>query len=193
MKEFGKDGAEAAKKTVEAGGKGAGEEDADIDLANTSDDDYARIVVPDMEGEEADRSLITPMAKELREAGIQPRVMAKIAAIYKKAVAAELEKDAADRAKRMKEMSAKCLNEVSEEEKKNFAAAYGEYIAADPRLKRIIDETELGVDSGFIKLIAIAGAALRVETPPPASATAGSSLHDTDRRVYEATVPKHLR
>ena len=59
---------------------------ADIDLAKTSDEDYAKLVQPDVEGEEVDRSLITPMAKELREAGIQPHVMAKIAAIYGRAV-----------------------------------------------------------------------------------------------------------
>ena len=166
---------------------------ADIDLAKTSDEDYAKLVQPDVEGEEVDRSLITPMAKELREAGIQPHVMAKIAAIYGRAVDAKLAEDAAERARRMKELDARCLAEVTDEEKRDFAAAYSDVIAKNETLKHLVDTTELGRDPAFVKLIALAGATLRVETPPPASAAAGSSQTDLERAVFEATVPKDLR
>ena len=165
----------------------------EIDLAKMSDEDYAKLVQPDVEGEEVDRSLITPMAKELREAGIQPSVMAKVGAIYRKAVDAAIAKDEAARRARMKELADKCMAETSAEEKRDFAAAYALHIAPDPELKRIVDHTELGSNPAFIRLIALAGATLRVETPPPAAAAAGSGRYDTDRAVFEATVPKHLR
>lgn len=165
----------------------------DIDLAKTSDEDYAKLVLPDVDGQDVDRSLITPMAKELRAAGIQPHVMAKVGEIYRKVVKDEIAKDEAARAERMKEMTAKCLAEVTEDEKRDFAAAYTEHIAKDATLKHIVDHTELGSNPAFIKLIALAGATLRVETPPPASATAGSSQTDLDRRIFEKTVPKDLR
>ncbi len=165
----------------------------DIDLAKTSDEDYAKLVLPDVDGQEVDRSLITPMAKELRAAGIQPHVMAKVGEIYRKVVKDEIAKDEAARAARMKEMSAKCLEQVTDDEKRDFAAAYFEHIAKDATLKHVVDHTELGSNLAFIKLIALAGATLRVETPPPASATAGSSQTDLDRRIFEKTVPKDLR
>lgn len=173
-----------------AGGEG---ETKDVDLAKTSDDDYAKLVQPDVDGEEVDRSLITPMAKELREAGIQPSVMAKVGEIYRKVVRAQLEADEAARASRMKEMTDKCLKELTEEEKLDFAAAYNEHIVKDEMLKHVIDHTELGSNPAFIKLIAIAGATLRGEKTPPASATAGSGQTNLERAVFEHTVPKELR
>ena len=174
------------------GGSG-GSEPKDIDLSKTTDEDYAKLVVPDVDGVEADRSLITPMAKELREAGIQPRVMAKVGQIYGKVVKAEMERDEAARDARMKTLREQCLAEMSEEQKKDFAAMYSEHISKDAALKAIVDHTELGCNLAFMRLMAIAGATLRVETPPPASATAGSSQSDLDSRVFERTVPKDLR
>ena len=158
-----------------------------------SDEDYAKLVQPDVEGEEVDRSLITPMAKELREAGIQPDVMAKIAPIYAKAVDAAIAKDAADRAERMKSLSDECEKQVTQEEWKNFSSAYNEYIKGDADLERVFRETELGSSPKLIKLIALAGSTLRGEGTAPAPASAGSGQNDTDRAVFEATVPAHLR
>ena len=129
----------------------------------------------------------------LREAGIQPHVMSKVAAIYRKVVDAEVQRAEAAREAKMKEARDKCLAEISEEEGKDFAAAYREHISKDAFLKNLIDHTELGCSPAFIRLIALAGATLRVEKGAPASAAAGSSLHDTDQGVFEATVPKHLR
>ena len=168
-------------------------QEKDVDLAKTSDEDYAKLVQPDVEGQEVDRSLITPMAKELREAGIQPHVMSKVAAIYRKVVDAEVQRAEAAREAKMKAARDKCLAEISEEEGRDFAAAYREHISKDAFLKNLIDHTELGCSPAFIRLIALAGATLRVEKGAPASAAAGSSLHDTDQGVFEATVPKHLR
>jgi len=179
----------AGEQKPPAGGSAAG----DVDLAAIDDEAYAKLVQPDVDGETVDRSLITPMAKELREAGIQPGVMAKIGAIYRKVVRAEVEKDEAARVERMKTLTEKCLAETTDEEKKDFAAAYAEHIAKDPELKRIVDTTELGSSVAFVRLVALAGATLRVERTPPATAAAGSSQKDTDRAVYEATVPRHLR
>ena len=175
-----------------AKGQPSGQE-KDVDLAKTSDEDYAKLVQPDVEGQEVDRSLITPMAKELREAGIQPHVMSKVAAIYRKVVAAEMKRADEAREANMKEARDKCLAEISDEEGRDFAAAYREHISKDAFLKNLIDHTELGCSPAFIRLIALAGATLRVEKGAPASAAAGSSLHDTDQGVFEATVPQHLR
>ena len=133
------------------------------------------------------------MAKELREAGIQPSVMAKVGAIYQKVVAAEAERLESARAARMKELTAKCEAEVTAEEWKDFSAAYAKRIAQDPELKRIVDHTELGSNPAFIRLIALAGAALRVETGAPAAAGAGSVQTNLERAVFERTVPKELR
>lgn len=168
-------------------------QEKDVDLAKTSDEDYAKLVQPDVEGEEVDRSLITPMAKELREAGIQPHVMSKVAAIYRKVVDAEVQRAEAARAAKLKEQTEKCLAEITDEEKKDFAAVYREHISKDAFLKKLVDHTELGSSPAFIRILALAGATLRVEKGAPASAAAGSSLHDTDQGVFEATVPKHLR
>ena len=162
-------------------------------LASFRDEDYAKLVQPDVEGQEVDRSLITPMAKELREAGIQPHVMSKVAAIYRKVVDAEVQRAEAAREAKMKEARDKCLAEISEEEGKDFAAVYREHISKDRFLKNLVDHTELGCSPAFIRILALAGATLRVEKGAPASAAAGSSLHDTDQGVFEATVPKHLR
>ena len=172
----------------------SGGEPKDIDLAATSDEDYAKLVMPDVKGGEApDRSLITPMAKELRAAGIQPSVMAKIAPIYRKVVEADIAKAEAERAARMKELTEKCLKEVTEDERRDFAAVYRDHISKDAQLKELVDHTELGSSAAFIRIMALAGATLRVETTPPASGSAGSGRHDTDRAVFEATVPAHLR
>ena len=92
-----------------------------------------------------------------------------------------------------KTLREQCLAEMSEEQKKDFAAMYSEHISKDAALKAIVDHTELGCNLAFMRLMAIAGATLRVETPPPASATAGSSQSDLDSRVFERTVPKDLR
>ena len=186
--------AAAALAKTGSGEPGTGNgKSADVDLAKTSDEDYAKLVMPDVEGEEVDRSLITPMAKELREAGIQPSVMAKVAAAYRRVVDAEVKKNEDERAARMKEMSEKCLREVSEDERRDFAAAYAEYIAKDEALNHLVLHTELGSSAAFIRLAALAGAALRVEKSPRASAAGGTSQRDTDRGVFEATVPAHLR
>lgn len=181
---------DAAQPTGEKPGNG---EPKDVDLAKTTDEDYAKLVMPDEEGKEVDRSLITPMAKELREAGIQPSVMAKIAPIYRKVVEAEVKRAEEERANRMKEMTAKCLKEITEDERRDFAAVYRDHISKDPELKKLVDHTELGSSAAFIRIMALAGATLRVEKAPPASAAAGSGQHDTDRAVFEATVPAHLR
>ena len=183
----------AAQLAGGAGGAGAAQEPKDVDLAKTSDEDYAKLVQPDVEGQEVDRSLITPMAKELREAGIQPHVMSKVAAIYRKVVDAEVQRAEAAREANMKEARDKCLAEISEEEGKDFAAVYREHISKDRFLKNLVDHTELGCSPAFIRILALAGATLRVEKGAPAPAAAGSSLHDTDQGVFEATVPKHLR
>lgn len=192
--------AQMAGQAGQAGQAGNGEqgtgngEPKDIDLAATSDEDYAKLVMPDVEGGEApDRSLITPMAKELRAAGIQPSVMAKIAPIYRKVVEADIAKAEAERAARMKELTEKCLKEVTEDERRDFAAVYRDHISKDAQLKELVDHTELGSSAAFIRIMALAGATLRVETTPPASGSAGSGRHDTDRAVFEATVPAHLR
>ena len=91
------------------------------------------------------------------------------------------------------ETKGRSLAETTDEEKRDFAAAYAEHIAKDAELKRIVDTTELGSNGAFIRLIALAGATLRAERTPPAAAAAGSSQVNTDRAVFEATVPKHLR
>ena len=106
---------------------------------------------------------------------------------------AERQRAEAAREAKMKAARDKCLAEISEEEGKDFVAAYREHISKDAFLKNLIDHTELGCSPAFIRLIALAGATLRVEKGAPASAAAGSSLHDTDQGVFEATVPKHLR
>ena len=187
----GEGSAAAAIAGAKPGGEGAAEKD--VDLASTSDEDYAKLVQPDVEGKAADRSLITPMAKELREAGIQPSVMAKVAAIYRKVVDADLKRDADERAARMREMTEKCLAEITEEERLDFSAAYAEHIAKDPALKHVVDHTELGSSPAFIRLIALAGATLRAERQPPAAAAAGSSQTNLERSVFERTVPESLR
>ena len=148
---------------------------------------------PDVDGEIPDRSLITPMAKELREAGIQPDVMAKIAPIYRKAVDAAIARDTADRAERMRTLSAECEKQVTAEEWKNFAAAWNDHIKGDEDLERIFRETELGSSPKLIKLIALAGATLRTEEQIPATASAGSGQTNLEQAVFEATVPKDLR
>lgn len=169
------------------------EKPADADLSAMTDDDYAKIVQPDVEGEEVDRSLITPMAKELRAAGIQPNVMAKIAPIYRKAVDDAIAKDKEARAERMKALNAECEKQVTAEEWKNFAAAWSDHIKGDAELERIFSETELGSNPRLIKLIALAGATLRVEGQPPATASAGSGQTNLEQAVFERTVPKDLR
>ena len=188
-------GTPPASAAAAHGDGGGANRPADIDLSKMSDEDYAKAVIPDAkDGEpEADRSLITPMAKELREMGVQPAQMAKIASLYAKTVRAELAKDEAAREERMRELNAKCEREVTAEEWKNFSAAYKDHIAQDAELKHIVDHTELGSNPAFIKLIALAGATLRVETVASPTGASGSSQHDTDRGVFLATVPKDLR
>lgn len=183
----------ASAAAAHAAEKPPAKEEPAADLGKMTDEEYAKLVQPDVEGEEVDRSLITPMAKELREAGIQPAVMAKVAGIYRKAVAEAVAKDEAARAARMDELTAKCNAEVTAEEWKDFGAAYRDHIAKDPALKHIVDHTELGSNPAFIRLIALAGATIRVDSAPPASASAGSGHTDLERAVFERTVPKDLR
>lgn len=185
----------AAAHAAKDGKDGTKDAQKDADLAALSDDDYAKAAIPDVDGQqdEPDRSLVTSMAKDLREAGIRPDVVAKIAPIYAKAVRDQLAKDEAERAKSMAELTARCEQEISDGEWKDFAVAYNAHIAKDPFLKGIIDHTELGSNPAFIRLAALAGASIRVDGAPPASATAGSGQTDLDRKVFEQTVPKHLR
>ena len=165
----------------------------EIDFEKTSDEEYAKLVVPDREGEEVDRSLITDMAKELRAAKVPPSQMARIGKIYDAAVRAAIAKSDAAHAARMKEGREKCLAQLTEEEVRDAAAAYREYVAPDARLAARVKNSEIWNEPALVRLMAIAGSTLRVETPPPVSAAAGSSQSDLDRRIFEKTVPKDLR
>ena len=150
-------------------------------------------MVPDREGEEVDRTLITEMARELRAAKVPPSLMAKIGKIYDATVRASIERSDAERAARMKEGREKCLAQLTEEEIRDAASAYREYVAKDARLAALVKDSEIWNEPALVRLMAIAGSTLRVETPPPASAAAGSSQTDLDRRIFEKTVPKDLR
>ena len=191
-------GAEARHPEGTDGGQaprtpGQGGETEEIDFEKTSDEEYAKLVVPDREGEEVDRSLITDMAKELRAAKVPPSQMARIGKIYDAAVRAAIAKSDAAHAARMKEGREKCLAQLTEEEVRDAAAAYREYVAPDARLAARVKNSEIWNEPALVRLMAIAGSTLRVETPPPVSAAAGSSQSDLDRRIFEKTVPKDLR
>ena len=188
--------AAAAKPGGEAdGGKSAGGKpgDGDVDLSGMSDEDYAKLVVPDVDGKEGDRSLIGPMSQGLRELGVQPALMQKIAALYSEKVREALAKDDEARAASMRERNARCEAEVTEQQWTDFGAAYQSCIASDPELRHLVDHTELGSSPAFIRLCALAGASLRVERTPPATASAGSGQTDLNRKLFEATVPPNLR
>lgn len=181
------------------GGKPAGDEPAgrpkpDVaDLSAMSDEDYAKAVIPDVDGEDPDRSLIGAMSQGLRELGVQPGLMQKIAALYTEKVRDALAKDDAERAAAMKELNAKCEAEITEQQWADFGAAYADCIAGDEELKHLVDHTELGSSPAFIRLCALAGATLRVERTPAATASAGSGQADLNRKLFEATVPPDLR
>ncbi len=189
----------AQDATPPAGGSGRGnapsvpEPTPVPDLASLSDDDYAKLVQPDVEGQEVDRSLITPMASALREAGIQPDVMAKVAPIYRKVVEEALAKDKAERDEKAKALAAETEKAFSADDWRDFGECYREHIAKDPELSWLVCHTELGSNKAFIRICNLVGASLRGERTPPASAAAASSQTDLDRAVFEQTVPKHLR
>lgn len=190
--------APAAGRRGDGGGDGEGAEagadgEAEADLSSMSDEEYAAAVVPDADGAEADRSLIGPMSRGLIELGVQPALMRKIAALYSEKVRDALAKDDAERAAAMMERNAKCEAEVSEQQWADFGAAYSNCIAGDEELRHLVDHTELGSSPAFIRLCALAGATLRVERAPAATASAGSGHADLDRKVFEATVPPNLR
>ena len=182
-----------------AGGSAAAAHGADgaaaVDWGKMTDEEYAKAVVPDAgEGEpEPDRTLVTLMAKDLREQRIDPALVAKIGAAYDKAVAAEIARRKKAEDERLAGLREACEREIAPEEWKDFAPGYRKYVAADATLKRFADETELGSCPAFIRLVASAGAGVRVDAPPPAAAAAGSGRTELDRRVFLATVPKDLR
>lgn len=165
----------------------------DADLSSMSDEDYAKAVVPDVEGGEADRSLIGAMSQGLRELGVQPGLMQRIAALYTEKVRDALARDDAERAAAMEELNARCEAEITDQQWADFGAAYAECIAGDGELKHLVDHTELGSSPAFIRLCALAGATLRVERTPAATASAGSGQADLNRKLFEATVPPNLR
>ena len=193
----------AAKHAGDAGngepGTGKGEPGnggEDVDLAKMSDEDWAKAVMPDPEKDgdpKPDRTLLAPMAKELREAGIQPAAMKKVVAAYDRSLAAYMKTQDEARAARMKELTEKCEKEITPDQWKNFSAAYREIISKDEALKELVDHTELGSSPAFVRICALAGASVRVDRQPPATGAAGSSRNDTDRAVFLATVPQHLR
>lgn len=164
-----------------------------VDLAAMSDEDYAKLVVPDVDGVEGDRSLIGPMAKDLRALGIQPDTMKEIARIYGEKVKEAIAADDARREASMKERAEACEREITDQQWTDFSAAYSEMIAGDAELAHLVQHTELGSSPAFIRLCALAGSTLRVERPTPAAASAGSGLADLNRRLFDATVPPNLR
>lgn len=176
------------------GDEPAGRPNPDVaDLSGMSDEDYAKAVIPDVDGDETDRSLIGAMSQGLRELGVQPGLMQKIAALYTEKVRDALAQDDAERAAAMKELNAKCEAEITDQQWADFGAAYAECIAGDGELKHLVDHTELGSSPAFIRLCALAGATLRVERTPAATASAGSGQADLNRKLFEATVPPNLR
>lgn len=182
----------AAKTDAGAAGAGAAKEP---DYAKMTDEDYAKAVIPDAKEGEAqpDRSLITLMAKDLREQKIDPAQVAKISAVYDKAVKAEIERRNKAEDERLAGLREACEKEIKPEEWKDFSAAYRKFVTSDEVLRHFVDNTELGSNPAFIRLIALAGASVRVDAPPPATAAAGGGQTSLDQKVFLATVPEHLR
>jgi len=162
--------------------------------ARAADEAYAKEVLPDgADGTAPDRSLVAAMARELRAAKVPAETVRTVAGIYDRAAQREMGRLRAEREARIREMNAAADKEFSSDDWKNVGAAWRAFVAGDERLRDALETTELGSTPAMIRILALAGTAVREDGRITAPAGGVSGGNDTDRAVFMATVPKDLR